>query len=205
MSLINDALKRTRDAKDESGPVPPAVSVVPPRPQLDRAATGRSHTTTWVVSLLVIAVILGGGSLLTFQFGRVWSRQRLDIYPATMTPPPTSPRSIPGYVEPPVSAVTNVQPTVAVTEPVVTNLSAPPVATTVVVVAPPPVPPPVQPARPRPVLALQGVGIQGQDRDALINGITVRVGEEIEGAKVLEIQRDWVRLAFDGQEYKLYR
>jgi hypothetical protein len=54
-------------------------------------------------------------------------------------------------------------------------------------------------------LALQGVGIQGQDRDALINGITVRVGEEIEGAKVLEIQRDWVRLAFDGQEYKLYR
>jgi hypothetical protein len=68
-----------------------------------------------------------------------------------------------------------------------------------------PVPPKTEPvAVPRdltpPTLALQGITTQGAVREALINGESVREGDNIDGARVLAIESRRVRLQFAGKE-----
>lgn len=195
MSLINDALKRTRDANIPAGPVPPSATPVPPRRALDQPPAPR--TARIVVSVVLALVVLVGGAVMVWMFGQSWNKSRLDLYPATKVPPPDDPRTFPGNPVPVTSPVTTPPPPVVVVE-------TPPAPSPPPLPAPP-TPPPSPPPRPRPALVLQGVGIQGKYRDAMINGVTVKVGEEIEGAKVLEIQMGWVLMQFDGQEYKVYR
>lgn len=194
MSLINDALKRTRDANAPANAVPPAVTTVPPRRALDQPPANR--TASIIVSIVVALVVLVGGAVMVWLFGQSWTKSRLDIYPATKIPPPDDPHTFPGNPPAVVApTVTTVPPPVAVVE-----TPPPPVP---LPATPTPTPPP--PPRARPTLVLQGVGIQGKYRDAMINGVTVKVGEEIEGAKVIDIQMGWVLVQFDGQEYKVYR
>jgi len=50
---------------------------------------------------------------------------------------------------------------------------------------------------------VSGVSLRGSDRYALINGAIVRVGETIEGMRVLAIDKDRVRLGRDGREWTL--
>ena len=72
--------------------------------------------------------------------------------------------------------------------------------------APPPPPPvtkPPPPPRDPPKLVLQGIMRGGRYDEALINGYSYRVGDEIEGAKVTAIEAGAVRLVFDGRELTL--
>jgi len=58
-----------------------------------------------------------------------------------------------------------------------------------------------QPAAPsRPQLVLQGITYAQDDRDAMINGVTVHEGDVIEGARVVTIESRRVTLNFNGQE-----
>ena len=58
-----------------------------------------------------------------------------------------------------------------------------------------------QPAAPNvPPLVLQGITYSADDRDAMINGVTVHEGDVIEGARVVTIESRRVTLNFNGQE-----
>jgi len=58
-----------------------------------------------------------------------------------------------------------------------------------------------QPAAPgTPQLMLQGITYAPDDRDAMINGVTVHEGDVIEGARVVTIESRRVTLNFNGQE-----
>jgi len=58
-----------------------------------------------------------------------------------------------------------------------------------------------QPAAPgAPQLVLQGITCAADNRDAMINGVTVHEGELIEGARVVTIESRRVALNFNGQE-----
>jgi len=60
-------------------------------------------------------------------------------------------------------------------------------------------PPPRDPLK----LTLQGIMSEGRNREAVINGISVRVGDSVEGAKVLAIDSKTVRLEFQNSEILL--
>jgi hypothetical protein len=75
---------------------------------------------------------------------------------------------------------------------------------------PPPVAPPslqVQqpsaPRLPRPVLKVQATMVFPDSRAAIINGNEYVEGEEVEGATIVEIKLNGVRLRFNGEEYFL--
>ncbi|HUJ11748.1 MAG TPA: hypothetical protein VL171_17195 [Verrucomicrobiae bacterium] len=61
-----------------------------------------------------------------------------------------------------------------------------------------------KPAAEPPQLALQGITLAADGSEAMINGISLREGEDIEGAKVVSIERRAVRLQFDGREIVLH-
>ena len=74
--------------------------------------------------------------------------------------------------------------------------------------AQPPPPPPTAPVAPPPPpeppkLTLQGITSDGRVYEALINGVTVRTGESIEGARIVAIDSRGVRLMWQGQDLTL--
>jgi hypothetical protein len=58
------------------------------------------------------------------------------------------------------------------------------------------------PAEP-PKLVLQGITFAADGNEAMINGVSLRQGEDIEGALVTTIERRAVRLDFHGREIVL--
>lgn len=167
MSLITEALRRTRDAAVPPPAAPPVLPVTLPPPLVDRVATPGGRRLILVGGL---AVVLAGAGWAGYQTVR-----------ARPVPSPAAP-AMPIVVAPP--------PPPPVPEPVV----------------PPPAPvvaEPVKPARALPVLTLQGITRDQAGDEALINNWNVRVGEEIEGARVTSIDSGVVKLEFDGQEIVL--
>jgi hypothetical protein len=70
---------------------------------------------------------------------------------------------------------------------------------------PPPAPPPpaaVTPPTP-PDLKLEGIFIEGNLREAVINGQIVGIGDEIDGARVMRIEPNGVKLEFQGHAITL--
>jgi hypothetical protein len=183
MSLITEALRRTRDTSllNATPPViaaPPPVrpAVVPPplpQPALCEPSAGKSGLKIALLVLLVVAFL--GAAYAGYK--------ALSAQPSTPPSPPTS------------------QP-VARTEP------APPVVETPKPEPPPapvaaPAPEPVKPPREVPTLTLQGITRDKSGYEALINSWNVRVGDEIEGARVTAIENGVVKLDFDGREIVL--
>jgi len=62
-----------------------------------------------------------------------------------------------------------------------------------------PIAPPVE----LPKLTLQGILMDSRSREAMINDISVKEGEDIDGAKVISIERKLVKLQFAGREIVL--
>ncbi len=58
--------------------------------------------------------------------------------------------------------------------------------------------PPAAPSTPQ--LVLQGITYAADNRDAMINGVTVHEGEEIDGARVVTIENRRVTLTLNGHE-----
>ncbi|MCM8801485.1 MAG: general secretion pathway protein GspB [Candidatus Omnitrophica bacterium] len=54
-----------------------------------------------------------------------------------------------------------------------------------------------------PDLKVQGIIWQGRFPQAIINNQILKIGDEIEGVKIVGIERDGVRLLFEDKEYKL--
>lgn len=215
MSLINDALKRAseaqkkREATPQPGPTPSGPALVPAE------SPRRSVPTFLVPSLLVLALALGAW----FLWGW-WSARSVPAAAATAQPtamaaarPPagaTAPGLAPGSaapgpgvnltpVERPAPAVrapaphADKPPKAVAASPAATS----PAAATPLVAAPP--------ARQEfPTLKLQGIYYRLSSPSALINGKTLYVGDEIDDAKLVKIERFNVTMQF-GAETRVFK
>lgn len=115
-----------------------------------------------------------------------------------VTPP--APKPVPAEVKPkPVDVAVVTPPTPAPTQPEPrveekTTVTPAPAPTPVVAATPPP------PKPEFPTLKLQGIFYRRTNPSALISGKTVFVGEKVQGAKVIEIDRQSVTLEFQGEK-----
>jgi hypothetical protein len=179
MSLINEALKRTRDATYQSAARSNDLTGY-------RYEGGRqsfsSTPKAWIVAATVVAV---GGLALGFLFLTTRRPQAVAAGPVQVATVAPAPKPVDD----------------ALVAQVVEKLRAEKVVTaaptqTVVVAAPSPVPEP-------PKLKLQGTTIENGLKEALINGQNLRIGDEIEGARLVEIEYRRVKLQWRDQELAL--
>lgn len=223
MSLINEALKRARDASCQ-GPQPshvgPAYQPVMTPPSMSTSSTIRH--ATW---LILAGIVIGVATLM------LWNRKHsapLVVAPAnanTVAMQPVTPEPVTTDSPAPIPVVA----TVPVTEPVpaaiatlpaqdVKPLTVDPVQkiepaktdplpvaevvvtpvpspATVVVTAPLPPPPPT--------MKLQAVMMHGAMRQAIINGQTVQAGDKVDGADVVRIEQRTVVLRWHNTDITL--
>jgi hypothetical protein len=169
----------------QAGKPAPAVEA-PPAPSQSRRK----------VLLLLVLLLAVAGVLITFYGGSLLSK-----FTGPAAPEPPAPPVAPAVARAP-AATTNVAshaahavsptsavPAVAAVRPASTNLPA-------LTEAPPP-PPPRAVSWPK--LALKGVVGKGQSGSAFINSEVVGPGEQIEGVKVVAIDKGAVRLEYQGE------
>jgi hypothetical protein len=171
VSLINEALKRTRDASYQSGNIPPAVA---PSYRFNDSAESTVLSLKGGIALTILILTIAIGTVSFIVFRRVAPAQAVNeafVSNLPDNPPPAT------------------QPTA--------NVQPAPVT--------PAQPVPAAPAPPKepPKLVLQGITIDGAAREAMINGYTLREGEDIEGARIVAIESRRVRLQFDDREIVL--
>jgi cytoskeletal protein RodZ len=216
MSLINEALKRTRDAAYQ---LPSAGPVTVDQYRI----ANNSHTTRLGPRLgivLVAALTLGAWvGMIVFFFGypSFPGRKNREQLPSVSTVPraTVSPSSAPASSPPstqdsqarnPSAQVRAVNPPSAkaatpdetAEDALVAKLLAKIKAEQATTAKTPATP---EPEPPR--LVLQGVTSQGNSREAMINGSNVREGDEIEGARVVAIEARSVKLRFGGRDLVL--
>jgi hypothetical protein len=205
MSLINDALKRAKEAQQQAAsPLTPGPQLRPAEP-LPRARQGLGLTLP--VALAALAL------LLAFM---VWQLAQRQSPVRAMTPPPpvpqekaeATPAAIPGDVAAAAPASVPAPVTVPAPEPASAPVAAasptpasaqPPPAASQTPVTPNPAPM-VEPVAPKPPpLRLQGIVFNPARPSAVINGRTVFIGDRIGEQRVLAIDRESATLAGGGQ------
>ncbi|MCX7886105.1 MAG: general secretion pathway protein GspB [Verrucomicrobiae bacterium] len=202
MSLISEALKRAQQNPPTSRPLPqPKPRHAPPTARTTTPANA-SRVLPWVAPAAIVlagAVALAGLWRLYSVLGTA-AKQTANIRttePTARQPsqPPASPLFnpvVPGNIDTVLLAVPPVETPKPVPPPPAAQPESQPVQS-------PPTPQP----REFPKLTLQGITIYGKEREALINGQTVTVGDVIEEATVLAIEPRSVKLRFDGREFTL--
>jgi len=176
VSLINEALKRTRDASFQAGQSPtnrPAAYQI----SQPAARPGVDLQTILIGAAIVVAVVIVIAGSFFMRAG----------------PEPVNPVavSLPVPAKPPVSE-----------EQLVSRLMEK-LQAEQAKLPPAPPPPPVIPPAALPKLTLQGIMRAGANSEAMINGYTYRVGDTVEGARLVAIEDGVVRLNHAGQEVVL--
>jgi hypothetical protein len=214
MSLINDALKRAQAAAAAPARPMPAPAPLAETRRPDCSPPGNPQprrSRRWPVAALLLTA---GGALLAGYLAHQPLRPGADpalrltqnIVPPAQ-PLPAPPELTPAEPQPepvtmpvaelslPAEPVTATQSSEeALMEQLLKRLKAEQPAE-------PALPPAPTPEPPR--LVLQGVTIGGKIREALINGYSVRVGEEVMGARVTGIERSTVFLQWGDREIVL--
>lgn len=200
MSLINDALKRASTQKPTPAP-PPGGPPLQPAETADRSNP-----------LPIILCIVGIGALL--MAGAFWLKSR----GTPQTTVAEKPSSVSSPVESkPVPAQNPIERTTATlqkvmernsdqTAPVtrVTNTSAPTVASATAPAATAPTPTPAQPAPPpTPTFHLQAIYYRMKGPTVVINGKTLKVGDHLDGATLIGIERTSAEIEFEGKSQRL--
>ena len=201
MSLINEALKRTRDAAYQSAQTSPPVAA---EYRVERETKARGSKPVFLVMGVIGAAALAGVIVLTLWIvpriqsvkdGLIPGRS-LSIAETKLSAPATHPTPTP-EVSPKteVASPSPPQPPVA-TPPSDTKGAEDQIVTKVMerIKAEPPAAPST------PQLVLQGITYAADNRDAMINGVTVHEGEEIDGARVVTIENRRVTLTLNGHE-----
>jgi hypothetical protein len=199
MSLINEALKRTRDSAYQAAETSPPVAA-DYRPENGIKAQ-KAKKVVFVMGVSAVAVLAGVIVL------AVWLVPRIEgvkdgLMPSkdlsiAKTPPSVSPRRAPATTalspkaevgsSPPAAAAAPVSDTKGAEDQIVAKVMERIKAE--------------QPAAPStPQLVLQGITYAPDNRDAMVNGVTVHEGEAIAGARVVAIESRRVTLNFNGQE-----
>jgi hypothetical protein len=201
VSLINEALKRTRDTGYQSAQTsPPATAEY----RLESVAKARGPKPILLVMGVIGCAILAGGIVLA-----VWVVPRIQSVTNSLAPGKelsvAETKSTIPAIQPAPTAGASPKAEVAspaTPQPVVTTPPADTKGTEDQIVAK------VmerikaeQPAEPQ--LVLQGITYAPDNRDAMINGVTVHEGEVIEGARVVTIDDRRVTLDLNGHEIVL--
>lgn len=215
MSLINDALKRASEAQKKRDAASPPGQTLSGPALVPAESPRRSAPPFLVPSLLVLALALGGW----FLWGW-WSARSVPATVATAQPtamaaarPPagaTGPASAPGPAAPrPGVNLTPVErpaPNVRAPAPHLDKspkaVAASPVTTSPAAATPAVATPPAR--QEFPALKLQGIYYRLSSPSALINGKTLYVGDEIDDAKLVKIERFNVTMQF-GAETRVFK
>jgi hypothetical protein len=204
VSLINEALKRTRDSAYQSAQTSPPVAA---EYRFENEVRKRGPKP-----VLLLMGVVGAALLATVIVLALWVVPRIQGVKESLSPGKDlsiveAKSSTPATLPPPTAEVS---PKAEIAS---TATPQPPVAT----------PPsdtkgaedqivakvmerikaeqPVTPSTPQ--LVLQGITYASDNRDAMINGVTVHEGEEIEGARVVTIENRRVTLDLNGHEIVL--
>ncbi len=228
MSLINDALKRANTSpKPAASSTTAAESAMVPVAAAPAPATVKPRATT-PVGLIVAMVALAGVAGWFFLKWREASNGRPPVQATTSVPgtAPASPPETRATLVPAPPAAPPPQPATAASVAVATpppkaEPAAPPASPALApapspVPAPSPAPEPVVAVVPAPAptpaamqpaqmhdLKLQAIVFRMKNPSALINGRHVEVGDEVAGARVLEIQRTTVFVEWQGKRQPL--
>jgi hypothetical protein len=202
MSLINEALKRTRDTSFQSTATrSDGANVYRIESGAPASAVG-SRSGVWA-TLVVAVIALAVGTVLATRFikhARSINAGFTDIVASSDTPtsaPAVSKKSAPE--QPHANEANTKTADDKLVAKVVEKLkaeqseAAEPLAT-----------PPAPPSRPElPKLVLQGITSEGSAREAMINGLNLHEGDDVEGARVVSIEPRRVKLQFDGRDILL--
>jgi hypothetical protein len=217
MSLINEALKRTRDASYQ-----PAVALPPPPVAADcqsRSVSNSRGLKSGLLAMIVIALVAVVGVIAVglrvatgiqkLKGGFAPSANVTAQNAGQITPPshPVATPVIPVPVDSPAPAQAPVipAPTPTSSSPAANSKTAEDelvgrlmekIKAEQAASAPKPVAVP-------PKLILQGITSAADGNEAMINGVSLREGEDIEGARIVTIERRAVRLDFGGREIVL--
>jgi hypothetical protein len=192
MSLINDALKRTKDAQQQNPP--PAGG--PPLKPADPATT-KSTSNAKSLLYIMIACVVVGNALLFFAIQDRGAKK--EIAPAVPVAPTTAAAVAPA---PTASVAPAPVPQPAKSEPAPAAIANPaPIATPVVseknsndaLLAAQP-----EPARPVP-LKLQSIIFNPSKPSAMVSGKFVFIGDKVQGFRVTAIDQETVTLVGSGQ------
>ena len=205
MSLINEALKRTRNATLFGNMGTPSA----PGYQTSAVGSASSFGPRAAIFAFVMSVMLAGVAVtmlvvrlapslkaIAMAFDSTVNGKAVDTHslPATIPAPVIqTPAPAPKPVVAAEPKQTEEELVARVVERIKTDQAAP---------APVPVPTPAPQPEP-PKLTLQGITSDGHSREAMINGFTVHEGEEIEGARVVSIDPQTVKLQFGDRELLL--
>jgi hypothetical protein len=196
VSLINEALKRTRDASFQAV-APGGMAAVPAyrvhSPSEHTPMRSNSAKLPWLMAAGTL--VIAGVVLTLFLINNRWTP--VVVVQEPTTPPPAVEERSHGVTVAEEALVAKLldrmkaeqETTAPAPAPVVVKTVASPVASA-------PEPEPVK-------LVLQGVTIAGVTREAMINGMTVQEGESVEDAVVVAIESRRVRLNRGGREQVL--
>ncbi len=213
MSLINEALKRTRDATYQAS-VARAPETDPYRVSNGTTLPSHGSRTGLIMMAVIVALVLGGVLFLVRQFilpaqkirdGFISSPSSLDA--PKQSAAPAGPSPVAKNVEPPFPVIAPAPPQAAVRTVadekasedllmarVIERLKTQQAATAV--------PSPAAPAG-TPALVLQGITSEGNVREAMINGYSLHTGEQIDGATIVAIDARDVKLQVGDHEVVL--
>jgi hypothetical protein len=187
MSLINDALKRTKDVQQQTPPAADGPALRPVDPAQAKAA---SSARTFL--FVMVAAVVIGNFLIWLALHEKPKEKGPQPVITTTEPAPAAAAAVAPAAAIPAATNTPEATVVAVQAPPAVTPSAPPTATSsapAVVFADPPKPT---------VLRLQSI-IYGTRPSAMIAGKFLFVGESIQGHKVIAIDKETVTLIGNGQ------
>lgn len=194
MSLINDALKRTKEAQQQNPP--PAGG--PPLKPVDPAVTKAAGNSKSLLYIMVACVVVGNAFL--FIYLKDGDKKPATI-PSTLAPAVATPATAPVS---PTPAVTTPSPTPAKPEPAPAVAANPtPVPAPAVIESNAPAASPAivaQPEPPKPApLKLQSIIYNPARPSAMVSGKFVFIGDKVQGFRVTAIDQETVTLVGNGQ------
>jgi len=217
MSLINEALKRAQDASYQPAVPPPPI----PSYQTSSEETSRGSKSGLMVTIVVALVAALGVAMIGFRVATSLRRLKdgfgssASAVVEKKTPPAQTSHPVPPAVQ-----LAKVEPAPAqqapAAPPVVQSSTATPAAATTKTsedelvgrvmekIKTEQSTAPSKPAELLPKLVLQGITSATDGNEAMINGVSLREGEEIEGARIISIDRRSVKLEFSGREFVLH-
>jgi hypothetical protein len=215
MSLINEALKRTRDTAANAGAPAPAVATYRIESKVESSGTkGNFFATILIAGVVLVGIIVLGSRIAkhvqNINDGFVSNTDARATDAPVVETKPTA-RAMTPATEP--APRTEVSPRSEITSPPAPNAVAPTadakasedqiVAKLMERIKAEQASAPKVAAADPPKLVLQGITYAKDGSEAMINNLTVREGDEIEGARVVTIESRRVKLDFNGHEISL--
>jgi len=210
VSLINEALKRTRDAAATAGPSTPVPASYRIESEVESSGTKGNFLATILVSgvVLVTVIVLGSRLARSVQSVKNGFASNADASMTDAPPVETKPtsRATKPTTEP--APMPEVSPKAEMTSPPVASAGAKATEDQIVNklmerIKAEQAGAPKTAAADLPKLVLQGITYAKDGSEAMIDNQTVREGDDIEGAHVVAIENRRVKLDFNGHEITL--